>query len=119
MTRSATARSRWPSSRPEKPRTCWSCAESSTANSLCTHGLASCCLVTVYLAACGCGRQTTFRPYPGRLRYFGDIQQNLKRRYVLVVDKSGSMEGSNWKEAEEVTLLTPHFDNVSLIRPFA
>jgi hypothetical protein len=37
---------------------------------------------------------------PNSLRFFGAVQSNMARNYILVVDKSGSMAGGRWREAK-------------------
>jgi len=49
-----------------------------------------------------------FERVNNRLRFFNEAKQ--KRNYMVIVDRSGSMEGSNWKQAQEA---------VEKIAPFA
>ena len=45
-----------------------------------------------------------------KLQFFKDVAScNMERDYVIVVDRSGSMSGSNWQEAKKaVRFLAPH-----------
>jgi len=41
-------------------------------------------------------------------KFFGNVQARLARDYTLIIDKSGSMAGSLWKQARQaVSLLAP------------
>ena len=43
------------------------------------------------------------------LAFFQNVNNRVQRDYILVVDKSGSMAGSNWREAEKaVAALAPN-----------
>ena len=48
---------------------------------------------------------------PG-LAFFQHVNNQLRRDYILIVDKSGSMAGGNWREAEKaVSALAPNITN--------
>lgn len=42
------------------------------------------------------------------LNFFSHVKHSLQRDYILCVDKSGSMAGSNWREAKAaVSMIAP------------
>ena len=52
---------------------------------------------------------TTVHQGGSGLRFFNNMNNHLQKDYILIVDKSGSMAGSNWEQAEKaVAALAPN-----------
>jgi len=52
---------------------------------------------------------TTVQQGASGLKFFSHMNNRAERDYILIVDKSGSMAGSNWREAEKaVAALAPN-----------